>query len=565
METLSRLDYIAFALYMLLMAGIGTFFGWFIKDIKGYFKGGNTIPWTIGGISNFMGLFSTFIFVAYAGIAYESGIVGVTVLWCTVLPGIVAALFLAKKWRRSGIITPVEYLETRFNGSVRQIFSWTGLGMRFLDNMVRLYAIGIFLMTATPLTFLQAILIAGLVITLFTIIGGVWAVVVLDTLQFVILVFASFILVPLSLNAVGGLDNLVAQHPAHFDWFNGPKGQPGWLMVYYIMILLKYNANWVFIQRFYSVKDEKASRKLGFFTSALFFIFPVFFLLPAIAAVEILPDLPDPEMAYVATAVKLLPAGLMGLMLAAMFSATMSSLNSEFNVMSGVLTNDIYKRLIKKDATDTHYVWVARLNILLVGIVIMIGAMYVGQLGGAFEANKILTGLFAIPVAIPLIFGLVMKKPRPIGAIITVIVGIITGLILNIHQEIAWEWATLISIVVCFLTFTISGLFESRNEKYLNRVEQFFTQINTPLTEEEKPRVDPKFQYALALLFAIALGFTGILFIGMSIPSLGEFSGKMAMIGGVICLVLGLIIYFTNKKKVEKEDPEKKDPKEVLT
>lgn len=557
METLSRLDYIAFILYMLLMAGIGIFFGWFIKDIKGYFKGGNTIPWTIGGISNFMGLFSTFVFVAYAGIAYESGIVGVTVLWSAVLPGIVAALFLAKKWRRSGIITPVEYLETRFNGSVRQLFSWTGLGMRFLDNMVRLYAIGIFLMTATPLTFLQAILIAGLVITLFTIVGGVWAVVVLDTLQFVILVFASFILVPLSLHAVGGLDKLISLHPNHFDWFNGPKGQPVWLSVYFVMVLLKYNANWVFIQRFYSVKDEKASRKLGFFTAALFFIFPIFFLLPAIAAIEILPDLPDPEMAYVATAVKLFPAGLMGLMLAAMFSATMSSLNSEFNVMSGVLTNDIYKRLLKKDATETHYVWVARLNILLVGVIIMIGAMYVGQLGGAFEANKLLTGLFAIPVAVPLIFGLILKKPRPLGAIITVVVGIITGLVLNIHQEIPWEWATLISIVVCFLTFILSGLFESKNQKYLTRVEGFFRQINTPLSDEEKPKVDPKFQHALALLFAIALGLTGLLFVGMSIPSLGDFSGKMAMGGGVICFTLGLIIYFTQGKKLKKEDPKK--------
>lgn len=553
METLQTLDYVAFVLYMLLMAGIGTFFGWFIKDIKGYFKGGSSIPWGIAAISNFMGLFSTFVFVAYASIAYEDGIVGVTVLWCTVSPGIVAAIFLAKKWRRSGIITPVEYLETRFNSSVRQLFSWTGLLMRFLDNMVRLYAIGIFLMTATPLSFFQSIIIAGMAITLFTIVGGIWAVVVLDTLQFVILIFASLILVPLSLQAVGGLDILMQKHPDHFNWFGGPKGAPIWLIAYYVMVILKYNANWAFIQRFYSVKDEKSSQKLGFFTSFLFLIFPIFFLLPAIAAIEIFPNLPDSEMAYVATAVKLLPAGLMGIMLAAMFSATMSSLNSEFNVMSGVLTNDIYKRLLKPAASDNHYVWVARINMILVGIIVIIGAMYVGQLGGAFEANKLLTSLFAIPVAIPLIFGLLMKKPRPVGAIVTVIVGLITGLILNAYPEVDWEYATLISIMVCFLTFTLSGLFESKKSSYQRRVTDFFLRINTPLSEPEKPKVEPAFQLSLARLFAVALGLSGLLFLGMSMPSIGNYSGNMGIVGGFICIIIALIIYFLVIRKIKRK------------
>lgn len=198
METLHRLDYISVIIYMVLIAGVGILFGWFVKDIKDYFKGGNTIPWVMGGVSNFMGLFSTFVFVAYAGIAYSDGLVGVTVLWCTVLPGIVMILFFARKWLRSGIITPVEYLEKRFNAPVRQVFSWAGIGMRFLDNMVRLYAIGIFIMAATPLNFFQAIVIAGAIITLFTIVGGVWAVVVIDTLQFVVLIFSACILVVLA-------------------------------------------------------------------------------------------------------------------------------------------------------------------------------------------------------------------------------------------------------------------------------------------------------------------------------------------------------------------------------
>ncbi|WP_373517037.1 sodium/solute symporter [Pricia sp.] len=546
MDKLATLDYISIGIYLLLMAGVGLFFGWFVKDIKGYFKGGNTIPWGISGISNFMGSLSTFVFVAYAGIAYEDGLIGVTVLWSAVIPFLFAALIIGKLWVRSRIITPVEYLETRFNANIRQLFGWTGLGMRFLDNMVRQYAMGIFLVTATDLSFFEAIVFSGAITTLFTIVGGVWAVVVMDTLQFVILIFVSVLLVPLSLEATGGLGTLMDKLPEHFEFFSGPKGQPLWLMVYFIMILFKYNGNWVFIQRFYSVKDEKATRKLGFLSAVLLFIFPIIFLLPAIAAADILPDLANPEQAYVAIAVHLLPAGLLGLMIAAMFSATMSSLNSEFNVMSAVLTNDIYKRLINPNATDKQLIFVARLNIVLVGAIVVTGSLFVGKLGGAFEANKILTGLFAIPLAIPLVLGLLFKKTNSVGAFFTVLVGIFTGLILALSSDFPWELATLIQIVSCIAVFFLSGFLLSSGQNYRVRVNEFFKKINTPLAPDEIDTADPKFRFALANLFAIAIAASGILFCAVSLPSIGMDSGKIALAIGGACIVLAVLLkWFT--------------------
>ena len=548
MEKLQQLDYIAFLIYMLLMAGIGVFFGWFIKDIKDYFKGGNTIPWVIGGISNYMGLFSSFVFVAHAGIAYQYGLIGVLILWSTVFPCLIASRYLAARWRRSGIITPVEYLETRFNSNVRQTFSWIGLGMRFLDNMVRLYAIGIFISTATHFSFMESVLISGFAITMFTIIGGVWAVVVMDTIQFVILIFASLIMVPLSLDAVGGLGNLMQNQPDHFNFLNGPNGNMFWIFVYFLLISLKYNGNWAFIQRFYSVKDEPSSKKLGYFTAILFFVFPIFFLLPAIAATEIFPALPNPEMAYVATAVKLLPSGIMGLMLAAIFSATMSSLNSEFNIMSGVLTNDIYKRLWNSGGTDKHYLWVARINIVLVGIVATVGALYVGQLGGAFEANKLLTGLFAIPLAIPLVFGILFKKPNSTGAIATVVVGILAGFLLNSHPKISWELATLIEIIICFAIFFSSGWWVPKSIEYKERIDGFFKLINTPLRQDEIPEISVKFKKMLSNVFVIALALSGLLIIAMAMFSLGTKGSNIAIIGAMIYFLFAIVVFLVGKK-----------------
>ena len=107
MSTLQALDYAAILIYMLIMAGMGLSLGFFVKNIGDYFKGGSAIPWYVGGISNFMSLFSAFVFVAHASIAYENGFVAVTVMWCTVPATIIGATVFAKYWRRAGLSSPV--------------------------------------------------------------------------------------------------------------------------------------------------------------------------------------------------------------------------------------------------------------------------------------------------------------------------------------------------------------------------------------------------------------------------------------------------------------------------
>ncbi len=549
MKSLQPLDYTAIAVYMVLMAGIGLFLGKFVKNIGDYFKGGNSIPWVSGAISNFMTKFSTFIFVAYAGIAYSDGMIAITLIWSTVLPALVGAAVFAKRWRRAGISTPMEYLETRFSPAVRQIFSWSGVGFKILDNMVRLYALGLFLKAATGISLETSILVCGIIVAMYTIAGGLWAVVITDVVQFVILIVATLILVPLTIKAAGGIQHLMQTIPGHFNWTNGEKGIPLYIMVYYLMILIKYSGNWTFIQRFYSVRDEKAGKKQALLSAVLFFIFPVIFLFPSIAARAIIPNLENPEMAYVSVSLKLLPPGIMGLMVAAMFAATMSVLSGEYNVTAGVLTKDIYQRLFKKNAGDIELLWVGRLMTLFLGAMITTGALYVGGFGGAFEANKLFTGLFAIPMTIPLILGIVLKKPQPWGALATVVIGIVTGLILNAQPQISWELGTLIEIIICISVFLASGLIEHNNPAYIHNVNLFFKKIATPLTEAQKPVENWNFQRAMNKLYAVALLVTGSLFIMMSIPSIKNSSGGFSLGAGIICLALAATMWYLNRRK----------------
>lgn len=549
MKQLHTLDYLAIFLYMIIMSGIGIFMGRFVKNINDYFKGGNGVSWIAGGISNFMTKFSTVIFVAYAGIAYKDGLVAITVLWSTVFPSLVAVAFFAKRWKRAGIISPVEFLETRFNASIRQIFSWSGVVFKLLDDMIKLYAIGLFVTAASGISFETAVIGCGVVVTLYTVIGGFWAVIVTDVVQFVILFIATLILVPLSYQAAGGLENMRAVIPQNMTWTNGEKGMPWFLVAYYVLIIIRYSGNWTFIQRFYSAKSEEDGQKLGLFSALLFFIFPVIFLFPPIAARVIIPDLDNPEMAYVSLCLKLLPEGIMGLMMAAMFSATMSVLSAEYNVTASVLTRDIYQRIFRPNATGKEALLVGRLMTLGVGTVVTVGALFVGGFGGAFEANKLLGGIFAVPMIVPVIFGIIYRKPQPWGALATLFVGTFVGFALNANKDIRWEFATLIEIAVCILIFFISGLLPSKNENYNQKVAAFFKKLTIPFVPQSESQGNDAFANAIKLMYGIAFGLTGLMFIIMGMPSRSTISGQLALLSGGLCVFVAAFLYFKKSKQ----------------
>ena len=574
MAEVQTIDYLVFGIYLALMAGVGVFFGWFVKDMAGYFKGGGVIPWPVAGISNYMSMFSTFVFVAYAGIAYEHGLVALTVIWCTVPPCVLAATVFAHRWRRAELTTPVEYLEVRFGRGARQFLSWTGLIMRVLDNIVRMYAIGLFLATVTPWDVDTTILVSGLIITFYTVIGGLWAVTVLDTIQFVVLLLSSLILLPLSVSAAGGLAGVAEVVPGHLTCFNGPKGAPLYLLAYYIMITFKYNANWAFIQRLYCVRDERAARRVAWLSGFLFFATPFLFVVPPLAARVVLPDLPDHEMAYVAISAKLLPSGLLGMMLAAMFSATMSSLNSEYNVMAGVITNDIYKRLFYPAAGPRHLLWAGRAFTVLIGLGITLGAMLVGGLGGAFEANKLFTGILAIPLAVPLLFGLLLRRPTSASLVVAILGGATLSLVLNFWAPIqawlidlsllggetalgtleapSWEVATLATITASVLLLCVSGWLVRMTPARRAIVEQFFQKLRTPIDSTQIPSVSPLVRRRLALLFGGSFSVVGLLYVGVSLASVAQFSGMVGVAAGCVCAACGCttcVLTLKNKPK----------------
>ncbi|MBR6588746.1 MAG: sodium/solute symporter [Kiritimatiellae bacterium] len=460
--TLSGLDMAVVAAYFLVTIGVGVAMGRKVKNAGDFFSGGKRVPWWMGAISSYMAMISCFVFIAYAQIGYEDGLVGLTVFWSTAFAILLGTFIFARRWQRANLATPVEYLERRYEPCVRQFLSWCGVAFRILDNTVRLYTLGVIASQFLGVSLPAGIALGAGVVLVYTTTGGLWSVIVTDIIQCAVLMAVSLTILPLSLNAVGGLGELYRAVPEHFSLFGGHRGTFWFLAAYYMIVFIKYNGSWSFVQRLASVPNERDAVKMGLLSSAIFFVFPVLAVLPAVAARVYLPDLP-PEMherSYIEMCTRLLPNGMLGLMVSAMLAASLSTLAAEFNVTSGVLTTDIYKRLIRKDASERELLLVGRIGTVMVAALIAFGALFVSRLGGAFEANKLLMALFGVPIVIPTVFGILWRRPNAKGVYFCFVLGVVSGILLKTcWKDLSWEAGTFIQVAVCFIGYFGGTLF----------------------------------------------------------------------------------------------------------
>ena len=117
---LSPLDFAVIAVYFAVVLGAGLFMGKYVKSTSDFFSGGKRVPWWMGAISSYMAMISCFVFIAYAQIGYEDGLVGVTVFWSTAFAILAGTFVFARRWQRANLATPIEYLERRYGPGVRQ-------------------------------------------------------------------------------------------------------------------------------------------------------------------------------------------------------------------------------------------------------------------------------------------------------------------------------------------------------------------------------------------------------------------------------------------------------------
>ena len=204
-----------------------------------------------------------------------------TIFWVMAPATMVSVIFFSAKWRRARIDSPVEYLETRYSPAVRQMFAWEGLPVRIIDDSLKLVAIGVFISTGLGLDKGQAMLWSGLIMLTYTFMGGLWAVTVTDFVQFIVMIAAVIVLLPLSISEAGGVGDFFQNSPEGFFHLTGQKYDWFYLGSTIFLFCLSFcSVNWSLIQRFYCVPKEKDAVKVGWLVFVLSILGPPLILLP---------------------------------------------------------------------------------------------------------------------------------------------------------------------------------------------------------------------------------------------------------------------------------------------
>jgi Na+/proline symporter len=384
-----------------------------------FFLSGRNVPWWLAGISMVATTFAVDTPLAVTGFVAKHGIAGNWVWWSSVMSGILTVFFFAKLWRRSGVLTDVEFIELRYSGRsaaalrlVRAIFQGV------IVNTIIMGWVNLAMAKILSLTLhvpkLEALAVCLVFTGIYVTIGGLWGVLVTDVLQFAVKLSMAVVLAVASVAAVGGIgpleSKLAALDAAHEIGAGGsilaffPTGDAAWLpaltLVTYLAVQwwassypgAEPGGGGYIAQRIFSARSENDSLAATlFFNVAHYALRPWPWILVALAALVLYPHgvvgadgKVDPELGYVQAMIDHLPLSLRGLMMAGFLAAYMSTIGTHLNLGASYLTNDLYKRFLNPGASDAHYVTVSRVATVIVMFLAAYGAYTMTSVGNAW-------------------------------------------------------------------------------------------------------------------------------------------------------------------------------------
>jgi Na+/proline symporter len=385
----------------------------------------------------------------------------------------------------------MEYLSDRFGLATHQTFSWATIIFQIFTSATMLYGLSLFVSTACQFSVTATILVTGCVILFYSVAGGLWAVVIADFLQASILLPFCVVLAAASLLHVGGLSGLVHSLPVEMKTIP-VRGEFGWIYLacWTVMVSFGYNTA-AMAQRYFSVEDEPAAKRVALLCAGLFFLGAFLWFIPPMAMRIVYPNLhaiwphlanPN-EASYVAASLTFLPHGLIGVMLAVMFSATMANLSANFNLKSAILSKDIYQTLFRPRAGEREILIVGIFMTLLIGGVTTAFAIVMASRGESiFSVMMTFNTLISLSYGPPALLGLVFRRTPWWSGIAT----FATGLTLGILGDFVFDWSfiqqVLFVIPPAFAVFFLSMLFDG---KELPGRARLFKKLNTPVDRSE--------------------------------------------------------------------------------
>ncbi|WP_411851363.1 sodium:solute symporter family transporter [Stenotrophomonas sp. LGBM10] len=561
---MALIDFLVLGGYLLGTLAVGLYYARRNRRSRDMFAAGGRSPWWVAGLSSFMTLKSAGTFVVWGGLAYREGVVAIAINTCIGVAGLLVGWRVAGRWRRTGVGTPAEFVALRFGPSAVQLYTWAMMAVRILSTGVALYALAVMLVALVPLapghplrdaatghlSLAFAIVLFGAIVVTYTVAGGLWAVLMTDVLQFIVLQLAVLFVIPLlwlevhaSAPAATLPDGFFLPFSDRYTlWF-----MAGWVAVHFFLV----GAEWAFAQRYICVPSERDARRSAWLFGVLYLVSPAVWLTPPILFRMLQADA-DPEQAYILASQRVLPAGMLGVMMAAMFSATASAISGQINVFAGVLTEQFYRPWLGDAWSERRLVAAGRAFALAIGAALIGVALCVPRMGGAETIVLTVTGMLFGPLMAPTLWGLLSGRIGTVTVFVTALASFTAGMVVRIGLGPGGAWASstagrwihanprltdvLVGAVLPVLILTVSQLCARRDQPQWRVIRaRMDAYAPTPLGADDAGALAP------ARVVAIGLGATGLLSLGLL--AVNQHGHLALLLFGVVLLVLARLAW----------------------
>jgi SSS family solute:Na+ symporter len=439
---ISNIDIGVLVLYFILVLGIGFIIGLKTKTGEDLFLGGRTFGWGLVGLSLFASNISSSTIIGLSGAAYSTGVVQSVYEWASAIPLLIAAVIFVPLYLRSKITTIPEFLELRYDVRSRNFFSAITIFISVVVEMSGgLYAGAIVIQFFFPdLVLWHTTLLIAVVAGIYTAFGGLKAVVYTDAIQAVILIVGCSVLTFILFGKLDySWDNVLKAAPeGHFSMIR-PIGDeslpwPGLILGVPFLGFWYWSTNQFIVQRVLGSKDIPNARWGIMFAGILKFI-PLFIMvIPGAMAISLFPGLENADMVFPTIMTKVLPTGLLGLVLAGLVSAIMSSVDSTLNSASTLLVKDFIEPN-SKGISDTRIANYGRITTLILMVVAAIWAPLIANFSSLWAYLQQMFSIVVPPIAVIFLVGVFYKRGNGTASFLTLILGTAFGVLLFVLEQ----------------------------------------------------------------------------------------------------------------------------------
>ncbi|XNG91599.1 transporter [Vibrio cyclitrophicus] len=584
-----ELNTLIVGIYFLFLIAIGWMFRTFTSTTSDYFRGGGNMLWWMVGATAFMTQFSAWTFTGAAGKAFTDGFAVAIIFIANAFGYLMNYLYFAPKFRQLRVVTVIEAIRMRFGKVNEQVFTWSGMPNSVISAGIWLNGLAIIASGIFGFDMTTTIILTGLVVLVMSVTGGSWAVIASDFMQMVIIMAVTVTCAVVAIYHGGGVTQIISDFPTDSFITGDNLNYLSIFSIWAVFIFLKQFSitnNMLNSYRYLAAKDSNNARKAALLACILMTLGPIIWFMPswfmAGQGVDLAAAYPEAgsksaDFAYLYFVQEYMPAGMVGLLIAAMFAATMSSMDSGLNRNSGIFVKNFYEPILRPQATEKELMVVSKLTSTFFGIAIILVALFINSLKGLslFDTMMYVGALIGFPMTIPAFCGFFIRKtPDWVGWGTLVVGGVVSyfvGFVITADMVQNWfglneltgrEWADLkvaIGLIghIVFTAgfFVLSTLFYKPLAEHREKdVDKFFNNLATPLVAEsnEQKKLDNKQRRMLGSLIAVA----GVGVMTMFVLPNPMWGRMVFVLCGAIVFSVGLLLVKAVDDKVEQQNDE---------